>query len=43
MSGRKFEKKMTDDGKLNPRYVDLLNEDKPIASQLYGCYSFVSP
>jgi hypothetical protein len=43
MSSRTFEKKMTNDGKLNPRYVDLLNEDPVIASQQYGCYSFVSP
>ena len=40
---RSFEKKMTNDGKLNPRYVDLLNEDPAIPSQMYGCYSFVSP
>ena len=43
MSSRTFEKKMTPSGKLNPRYVDLLNEDPTIPSQLYGCYSFVSP
>jgi hypothetical protein len=42
-SSRSFEKKMTPEGKLNPRYVDLLNEDPVIASQQYGCYSFVSP
>lgn len=43
MSGRSFEKKMTPEGKLNPRYVDLLSEDPVISSQQYGCYSFVSP
>ena len=43
MSGRTFEKKMTSEGKLNPRYVDLLSEDPVIPSQQYGCYSFVSP
>ena len=43
MSGRTFEKKMTPEGKLNPRYVDLLSEDPVIPSQQYGCYSFVSP
>jgi hypothetical protein len=32
-----------ENGKTNPKYVDLLNEDPVIASQLYGCYSFVSP
>jgi hypothetical protein len=43
MSGRTFEKKMTPEGKLNSRYVDLLSEDPVISSQQYGCYSFVSP
>jgi len=43
MSTRTFEKKMTPSGKINPRYVDLLNEDPVITSQQYGCYSFVSP
>ena len=43
MSGRTFEKKMTPEGKLNPRYVDLLSEDPVSPSQQYGCYSFVSP
>lgn len=43
MSSRSFEKKMTPEGKLNPRYVDLLSEDPVISSQQYGCYSFVSP
>jgi hypothetical protein len=43
MSSRTFEKKMSPDGKLNPKYVDLLNEDPVIPSQMYGCYSFVSP
>jgi hypothetical protein len=43
MSSRTFEKKMTPSGKINPRYVDLLNEDPVITSQQYGCYSFVSP
>lgn len=38
-----FPPKMTKSGKLNPRYVDLLTEDPVIASQQYGCYSFVSP
>jgi len=34
---------MNKDGKINPKYVDLLSEDPPITNQLYGCYSFVSP
>jgi hypothetical protein len=37
-----FEKKM-EHGKINPKYVDLLDEDKPIAGQKFGCISFVSP
>lgn len=41
-SKKPFTTKM-ENGKLNPKYVDLLNEDPVIASQLYGCYSFVSP
>jgi hypothetical protein len=38
-----FESKTNKDGKPNPTYVDLLNEYPVIPSQLYGCYSFVSP
>jgi hypothetical protein len=30
-------------GKLNLKYVDLLEEDKPIAGQKFACVSFVSP
>jgi len=30
-------------GKPNPNYVDLLEEDKPIAGQKFACVSFVSP
>ena len=30
-------------GKENPKYVDLLEEDKPIAGQKFVCMSFVSP
>jgi len=37
-----FEKKMNN-GKQNPKYVDLLEEDKPIAGQKFACVSFVSP
>jgi hypothetical protein len=40
---KSFEQKMTKDGKLNPKYVDLLSEDPVISNQQYGCYSFVSP
>lgn len=37
-----FERKEID-GKPNPKYVDLLEEDKPIAGQKFVCLSFVSP
>lgn len=37
-----FERKMTN-GKPNPKYVDLLEEDKPIAGQNFVCVSFCSP
>lgn len=38
-----IERKMTTDGKPNAKYVDLLEEDKPIAGQKFVCISFVSP
>ena len=38
----KFEKKIVN-GKPNPKYVDLLEEDKPIAGQKFVCVSFISP
>jgi hypothetical protein len=37
-----FERKQVN-GKPNPKYVDLLEEDKPIAGQKFVCVSFVSP
>jgi hypothetical protein len=37
-----FERKEIN-GKQNPKYVDLLEEDKPIAGQKFVCVSFVSP
>jgi len=41
-STKPFEKKNVD-GKANPKYVDLLEEDKSIAGQKFVCVSFVSP
>jgi len=38
-----FEKKTDKNGKVNSKYVDLLEEDKPIANQKFVCVSFVSP
>ena len=37
-----FERKEVN-GKENPKYVDLLEEDKPIAGQKFVCMSFCSP
>jgi len=37
-----FERKELN-GKANPKYVDLLEEDKPIAGQKFVCVSFCSP
>jgi hypothetical protein len=31
------------DGSVNPKYVDVLEEDKPIAGQKFVCISFLSP
>jgi hypothetical protein len=39
---RRKEKKVNN-VKNNPKYVDLLEEDKPIAGQKFVCVSFVSP
>ena len=38
-----FERKLDKNGQPNPKYVDLLEEDKPIAGQKFVCVSFVSP
>jgi hypothetical protein len=38
-----FERKLTNTGTPNPKYVDLLDVDKSIAGQLFGCYSFITP
>lgn len=37
------ELKTTATGAVNPKYIDLLEEDKPIAGQKFACLSFVSP
>ena len=37
-----FEKKQVN-GKVNPKYIDLLEEDKPISGQKFVCVSFCSP
>jgi hypothetical protein len=38
-----FERKKLPNGKTNPKYVDLCDEDQPIAGQKFACISFVSP
>jgi hypothetical protein len=38
-----FERRQTKDGGPNPKYVDLLDVDKPIAGQSFGCFSFITP
>jgi hypothetical protein len=38
-----FPRKNNKDGTPNPKYVDLLDVDKPIAGQSFGCFSFISP
>lgn len=38
-----FERKLLESGAPNPKYVDLLDEDPPIAGQKYAIVSFISP
>jgi hypothetical protein len=38
-----FERKTLPDGKPNPKYVDVLDEDAGIAGQKFTCISFLSP
>ena len=38
-----YEQKTLADGSKNPKYIDMLDEDKPIANQKFVCISFVSP
>ena len=40
-SGVTYQK--NNDGTSNPKYVDLLEEDKPVSGQKFVCVSFVSP
>tara|TARA_X000000368_G_scaffold326165_1_gene263176 strand:- start:37 stop:972 length:936 start_codon:yes stop_codon:yes gene_type:complete len=43
MSKEGLVRKKQSDGSTNPKYVDLLEEDKPISGQKFVCVSFVSP
>jgi hypothetical protein len=38
-----FERKKTANGEPNPNYIDLCDEDQPIAGQKFACMSFISP
>ena len=38
-----FERKTNSDRSTNPKYVDLLDEDRALANQKFVCVSFVSP
>jgi hypothetical protein len=38
-----YEHQKDKSGRPNPKYVDLLDEDKPIANQKFTCMSFISP
>jgi hypothetical protein len=38
-----YERKQNKDGLINPKYVDLLDVDKSIAGQTFGCFSFITP
>ena len=42
-SKKGFERKQKKDGSPNPKYVDLLEVDKAVAGQTFGCFSFISP
>jgi hypothetical protein len=42
-SSKNFERKNKKNGKPNPKYVDLLDVDKSIAGQNFGCFSFITP
>lgn len=41
MSG--FERKILENGQINAKYIDLCDEDQPIAGQKFACLSFISP
>ena len=38
-----FEKQNLPNGQSNPKYVDVLDEDKAISGQKFVCVSFLSP
>jgi len=38
-----YERKNLENGQPNPKYIDLCDEDPPIAGQKFACISFISP
>ena len=38
-----FERKKKKNGEVNPKYIDLCDEDPPLSGQKFACLSFVSP
>jgi len=38
-----YENRLNSDGTINSKYIDLLDEDKPVAGQKFSCISFISP
>jgi hypothetical protein len=43
MSKSTYERQINLDGCQNPKYIDMLDEDKPVAGQKFACISFISP
>ena len=43
MGKKSVELPKTKTGKNNPKYVDVLSEDKPLNGQNFVCLSFISP
>lgn len=40
---KSFERKKLANGKSNPKYIDLCDEDQALAGQKFACMSFISP
>ena len=43
MSAKNFERQKLSNGSVNPKYVDLCDEDQAVAGQKFVCVSFISP
>ena len=43
MANKNVEYRIASNGAVNKNYVDMLEEDKPIAGQKFACISFISP